>query len=313
MWDYVWIAEDGMKMQGYNGSQLWDTAFAVMAILKHPNGIEFSAAIRKAYDYIKKTQVDDDVPYRKNFFRHRSKDMWPFSTKSHGWPISDCTSHALESVLLAHEKNVVAPKDRIPDERLKGAAKAIIAFQNEDGGYPTYEPKRGSSFLEYLNPAATFGKIMVDYSYVELTSSAVCALCLYAKTTEDELADGIRVAVGKAVKYIKSEQREDGSWYGSWGICFTYAIFFAVRALVAAGERNCREINKATQFLLGKQREDGGWGESYKSAETKEYVQLSSQVVNTSWALIALMEAGCEDVEAIERGIDVTFFITYLI
>ncbi len=25
--DYLWLAEDGMKMQGYNGSQLWDTAF----------------------------------------------------------------------------------------------------------------------------------------------------------------------------------------------------------------------------------------------------------------------------------------------
>lgn len=27
--DYLWVAEDGLKMQGYNGSQLWDTAFAV--------------------------------------------------------------------------------------------------------------------------------------------------------------------------------------------------------------------------------------------------------------------------------------------
>ena len=30
--DYLWLAEDGMKMQGYNGSQLWDTAFAVQAL-----------------------------------------------------------------------------------------------------------------------------------------------------------------------------------------------------------------------------------------------------------------------------------------
>ena len=28
IFDYLWLAEDGMKMQGYNGSQLWDTAFA---------------------------------------------------------------------------------------------------------------------------------------------------------------------------------------------------------------------------------------------------------------------------------------------
>src|SRR3546814_2788763 len=30
--DYLWVAEDGMKMQGYNGSQCWDTSFAVQAI-----------------------------------------------------------------------------------------------------------------------------------------------------------------------------------------------------------------------------------------------------------------------------------------
>lgn len=29
VYDYLWLAEDGMKMQGYNGSQLWDTSFAV--------------------------------------------------------------------------------------------------------------------------------------------------------------------------------------------------------------------------------------------------------------------------------------------
>lgn len=26
--DYLWVAEDGVKMQGYNGSQCWDTSFA---------------------------------------------------------------------------------------------------------------------------------------------------------------------------------------------------------------------------------------------------------------------------------------------
>jgi len=30
--DYLWVAEDGLKMQGYNGSQLWDTAFAAQAL-----------------------------------------------------------------------------------------------------------------------------------------------------------------------------------------------------------------------------------------------------------------------------------------
>ena len=30
--DYLWLSADGMKMQGYNGSQLWDTVFSVQAL-----------------------------------------------------------------------------------------------------------------------------------------------------------------------------------------------------------------------------------------------------------------------------------------
>ena len=30
--DYLWVSEDGMKMQGYNGSQGWDSSFAMQAI-----------------------------------------------------------------------------------------------------------------------------------------------------------------------------------------------------------------------------------------------------------------------------------------
>eukprot|EP00461_Guttulinopsis_vulgaris_P002696 UN02697 len=37
--DYLWIAEDGIKCQGYNGSQLWDTAFTVQAFTTLERGI----------------------------------------------------------------------------------------------------------------------------------------------------------------------------------------------------------------------------------------------------------------------------------
>lgn len=30
--DYLWVSEDGMKMQGYNGSQGWDASFTMQAI-----------------------------------------------------------------------------------------------------------------------------------------------------------------------------------------------------------------------------------------------------------------------------------------
>lgn len=55
--DFLWVAEDGMKMQGYNGSQLWDTAFAVQAITSTGLATEFGECLRKAHNYIDTTQV----------------------------------------------------------------------------------------------------------------------------------------------------------------------------------------------------------------------------------------------------------------
>jgi len=44
-------------VQGYNGSQLWDTAFAVQAIISTNLIEEFGPTIRKAHTYIKNSQV----------------------------------------------------------------------------------------------------------------------------------------------------------------------------------------------------------------------------------------------------------------
>ena len=63
-------------------------------------------------------------------------------------------------------------------------------------------------------------------------------------------------------------------------------------------------FTRSNQFLLSKQASDGGWGESYLSCITKEYQTTGSNVVNTSWALLALMKGGCRDAAAVRRGIE---------
>ena len=63
--DYLWVAEDGLKMQGYNGSQLWDTAFTVQAYAASGllNGT-VAAALTRAHTYIKNTQARPPPPPR---------------------------------------------------------------------------------------------------------------------------------------------------------------------------------------------------------------------------------------------------------
>ncbi|KAJ6673077.1 TERPENE CYCLASE/MUTASE FAMILY MEMBER [Salix viminalis] len=273
--DYLWLAEDGMKMQGYNGSQLWDASFAVQAIISSNLLEEFGPTLRKAHTFIKKIHrfwkialeilVSGIAIFPKVHGLSQLAD--------HGWPISDCTAEGLKVV------NV------------------ILSLQNGDGGFATYELTRSYSWLELINPAETFGDIVIDYPYVECTSAAIQALVSFKKLYPGHRQEEIERCIRKATEFIESIQEKDGSWYGSWGVCFTYGIWFGIKGLVAAGNifNNNSSIRKACDFLLSKQCSSGGWGESYLSCQNKVYSNLEgnkTHVVNTAWAMLALIEAG---------------------
>ena len=306
--DYLWVAEDGMKMSGYNGSQLWDTAFAVQALTEGELEKIYPEVVKKAYHYLDISQVQEDVHHREKFFRHISKGGWPFSTLEHGWPISDCTAEGLNATLKAHHskafRNDVSIK-KIPEPRLFDAVNVILSFQNKDGGWATYENTRGKSWLELLNPSGIFGKIMIDCSYTECTSACIRALCEFRNNFPSYRTNEIAQSIRKGIEFIKTKQLPDGSWLGSWAICFTYGTWFGVEALIAAGENSesfC--IQNACSFILSKQNKDGGWGESFESCVQKKYVpHKNSQVVNTSWALLALMAAKYPNKKSVEKGI----------
>ena len=101
--DYLWVAEDGMKMQGYNGSQLWDTAFAVQAITEGGFEKYFPETVEKAFEFIDASQIKEEVRDHKKYFRHDSLGGWPFSTAEHSWPITDCTAEGLKVSLRNKE------------------------------------------------------------------------------------------------------------------------------------------------------------------------------------------------------------------
>ncbi|GMJ00915.1 cycloartenol synthase 1 [Hibiscus trionum] len=286
LYDYLWVAEDGMKLQGSNGNQLWDTAFAVQAILSTNLTEEYSLTLRKANMYLRNTQIQEDCPGDLNFwYRHISKGAWPLSTADHGWPISDCTA-----------------------EGLKDAVNVILSYQNAGGGFATYELTRSYPWLELINPAETFGDIVIDYSYVECTSAAIQALAAFRKSYPGHRRHEVDKCIQKATKYIESIQASDGSWYGSWGVCFTYGTWFGVKGLVAAGKsfNNSSSIQKACNFLLSKQLSSGGWGESsFMSKQGQVYSNIEgskAHIVNTGWAMAVIHMQAERDPTPLHKG-----------
>jgi len=297
-----------MMSSGTNGSQLWDTAFIVQAMVEsglseEPQNHE---SMIRALEFLEDCQIRRDPPDRERCYRHFSKGAWPFSTRDQSYTVSDCTAEGLKSTIMLQSLSYT-PR-LVSDERLFDAVDVILTMQNEDGGWASYEPTRSPKWLEWINPAEVFGNIMVEYSYTECTGSVLLGLAHFTKVYPEYRAEEIRLRTQRAIKFIIGQQREDGSWYGSWGICFTYAMFFAIETLASVGLDyfNSESQRKACQFLVSKQQEDGGWGETYKSCETGVWCQHpKTQVVQTAWAILALMAAKYPDEECIRKGIKV--------
>nr|XP_015797352.2 lanosterol synthase [Nothobranchius furzeri] len=308
--DYLWLGLDGLKMQGTNGSQLWDTCFAVQAFLEAgaQNDSKLAESLCDAHHFLRVTQIPQNPPEYQKYYRQMSKGGFPFSTRDCGWIVADCTAEGLKSVMLLEE---LCPSIRhhFTPERLYDAVNVLLSMRNRDGGFATYETKRGGKLLELLNPSEVFGDIMIDYTYVECTSAVMQALRHFQKIHPDHQTQEIRSALTEGLEFCRRMQRPDGSWEGSWGVCFTYGTWFGLEAFACMGHTYKNkdvpdEVQKACQFLLDRQMLDGGWGEDFESCEQRRYVQSSTaQIHNTCWALLGLMAVRHPDQQAVERGV----------
>jgi squalene cyclase len=146
----------------------------------------------------------------------------------------------------------------------------------------------------------------------------------------DHRSQEVSAAIRRGREFLREMQRPDGSWYhdhdqnsgltdiylrfempilipmrrrryGSWGCCFTYGCWFGIHGLVLSGEpTDSPSIRSAVQFLRSHQNANGGWGEDFSSCYDKDYAPSGarrygvggSSIVQTSWALLALLEAG---------------------
>ena len=116
----------------------------------------------------------------------------------------------------------------MPDQHLFDTVRFLLSYQNGDGGWATYENNRGWRWYELLNPSEArfrqafsrcfkvFGDIMIDYSYVECSSSAMQvrllgaisiygqALMLFSEQFPDHRQKEIQRAVQRGARFIEA-------------------------------------------------------------------------------------------------------------
>lgn len=295
--DWMWEdASAGTRMTGAR-SVAWDTAFALQALTAAAPHCDARRAVRHGADFLSSQQIRNSFAHFSNNDRIDPKGGWCFADRGHGWPVSDCTAEALSALL------------EIPTGHLEaGAAADAVAFilrcQNPDGGFGSYEARRSRFDLEVFNPAEMFGNSMTERSFIECTASCAMALNAYRREGSPLLTERIDEALSRAARWFRRRQQADGTWPGAWGVHFIYGTLFAVRGLLNTGAAlTDPAIRKACRWLLARQRPDGGWGEHHTGCLTGTYTEhTTSQVIQTAWALIALLEAHDPDWPAIERG-----------
>ncbi|CAA7017287.1 unnamed protein product [Microthlaspi erraticum] len=298
--DFIWIGEDGLKIQSF-GSQLWDTALSLQVLILL-DGVDddvvhddIKSTLLKGYSYLRKSQVTENPPGdHMKMFRHIAKGGWTFSDQDQGWPVSDCTAESLECCLFFESMPSEFIGDKMNVEKLYDAVNFLLYLQSANGAITAWQPADGKAWLEWLSPVEFIEDAVVEHEYVECTGSAIVAMAQFVKQFPEYRKEDVKRFITKGLKYIEDMQLVDGSWYGNWGVCFIYGTFFAVRGLVAAGKtyNNCEAVRRAVRFILATQNSEGGWGESYLSCPSKKYTPLPgnrTNVVNTGQALMVLI------------------------
>ena len=294
-----WIWEDeaeGTRITGARSAS-WDTGFAVQALATAPGLGQFREAIDKGAGFLRSQQIRESFAGYREAFRNDPKGGWCFAGVWHGWPVTDCTAEASLGILAA------APKEG-DESVLADAARFMLRGQNRDGGFGSYEARRSRIGLEWLNPAEMYGESMTENSYVECTASCMAAFAACQKRYPGALGPAAAAAMSRAEAWLRRTQAIDGSWRGVWGVQYIYGTLFGIRGLVAAGARpGDPALRIACRWLRDRQRKDGGWGEHHSGCMSGEYVpDTKSQVIQSAWALIALLEAEDSSWSAIARG-----------
>ena len=220
---------------------------------------------------------------REHPFTHAAPGAWAWTPLSGGVPDADDTSGAL--VALRHLGD--------PDARTIAAAAAgsrwLLGVQNRDGGVPTF--CRG------------WGTLPFDRSTPEITAHALRAWSEWAGHFDSPLQDDVRHGASRALRYLETAQRGDGSWIPVWfgnehsatednPVFGTARVVLALTAALVCDEpraRACRE--RGIRFLLATQNTDGGWGGDHGAPSSVEETGAALSALRHTDAPVSALDA----------------------
>ena len=268
-------------------SPVWDTALVAYALLETKDA-KAREAVDRGLQWLRPLQVLDvkgDWAEEKPGVRPGG---WAFQYRNDHYPDLDDTA----VVVMAFDRAGVAQTD----VAIARGREWVEGMQSRDGGWGAFDADNSYYYLNNI-PFADHGALL-DPPTEDVSGRCVGMLAQLGEGGKP-LADGIA--------YLRKTQREDGSWWGRWGVNYIYGTWSALAGLNGAGlGPDDPTMKKGADWLVAIQNPDGGWGEncdSYK-LDYKGYEPAPSTASQTAWALLGLMAAGQVDHPAVARGVN---------
>ncbi len=273
-------------------SPVWDTGLTALA-LQEADQEQNRESLSKAYTWLKNNQLSDEP----GDWRIRRPDVkgggWAFQFANPHYPDVDDTAVVAFAMAESNQKG--------HEESVSRATEWIVGMQSENGGYGAFDVDNTYYYLDEI-PFADHGALL-DPPTSDV--SARCAMLMANVARKDER---YLPALERTLAYIRSEQEDDGSWFGRWGTNYIYGTWSVLLGLeqTTIPKTDVMYV-KAIEYLKKAQREDGGWGEDNRSYYEED--QFSgryhmSTSFQTAWAVLGLIAAGEANSSEVKTGID---------
>lgn len=270
-------------------SPVWDTGLACLTVQEASRQRDRDSVLR-GLDWLKPLQLLSEPGDWQWQRPHVRGGGWAFEFRNDHYPDIDDTPVVAWAMLQSGKIRY--------RESVERAAEWICGMQSNNGGFGSFDV---NNTYDYMNdiPFADHGALL------DPPTSDVTARCVSFLSKLDR--ERFRPAVDAALEFLKSEQEEQGCWFGRWGTNYIYGTWSVLIALEAAGEPPEQSyIRRAVNWLKRVQRDDGGWGESnityFEPHRAGQHSHSTS--FQTAWALLGLMAAGEARSESVASGVD---------
>ncbi len=218
---------------------------------------------------------------------------WAWTNLPGGVPDADDTPGAMLALMQLEEGEMGQSRlDPKVSQSLENGIGWLLKLQNRDGGFPTFCKGWGTLPFDRSAPDITAHclRAMIDYGKRRFGVLFDPGFTIMDRTNLEPLYFPEAHAVFRGFKYLKKQQRQDGSWLPLW---FgnqhapheenpTYGTARVLAAYRDAEQKTNPIALRGVQWLQENQNPDGGWGGMKGTPSSVEETALAVEIL-LSW------------------------------